>query len=210
MQDLSISNRQQADGEETAPEEAEQAEVDEVARMTEEAGWIGAAQVDPVAFEPLYMRYHERVYRYVRTRLDSDEDAADLTQQVFLQAMAALPRYRPQGVPFAVWLFRIARHTAINRATRDAGPALSWDQLPETLHPLAGEGPEELAVRSEALEHLRALLSELEPAQRELLALRFAGGLTAPQIAELVGKKPEAVRKQIYRLLQSFKEHLQS
>ncbi|HVU67739.1 MAG TPA: sigma-70 family RNA polymerase sigma factor [Ktedonobacteraceae bacterium] len=204
MQDLSISNRRQADGEETAPEEAE------VARMTEEAGWIGAAQVDPVAFEPLYMRYRERVYRYVRTRLDSDEDAADLTQQVFLQAMAALPRYRPQGVPFAVWLFRIARHTAINRATRDAGPALSWDQLPETLHPLAGEGPEELAVRSEALEHLRALLSELEPAQRELLALRFAGGLTAPQIAELVGKKPEAVRKQIYRLLQSFKEHLQS
>ncbi len=210
MQDLSISNRQQADGEETAPEVAEQAEVDEVARMTEEAGWIGAAQVDPVAFEPLYMRYRERVYRYVRTRLDSDEDAADLTQQVFLQAMAALPRYRPQGVPFAVWLFRVARHAAINRATRDAGPALSWDQLPETLHPLAGEGPEELAVRSEALEHLRALLSELEPAQRELLALRFAGGLTAPQIAELVGKKPEAVRKQIYRLLQSFKEHLQS
>lgn len=204
MQDLSISNRRQADGEETAPEEAE------LARMTEEAGWIGAAQVDPVAFEPLYMRYRERVYRYVRTRLDSDEDAADLTQQVFLQAMAALPRYRPQGVPFAVWLFRIARHTAINRATRDAGPALSWDQLPETLHPLAGEGPEELAVRGEALGHLRALLSELEPAQRELLALRFAGGLTAPQIAELVGKKPEAVRKQIYRLLQSFKEHLQS
>jgi RNA polymerase sigma-70 factor (ECF subfamily) len=204
MQDLSISNRRTADGDEAAPEEAE------LDRMEEEAGWIGAAQVDPVAFEPLYMRYRERVYRYVRTRLSSDEDAADLTQQVFLQAMAALPRYRPQGVPFAVWLFRIARHAAINRATRDVGPELSWDQLPEQLHPQAGEEPEELAMRREALGYLQALLSELEPAQRELLALRFAGGLTAPQIAALVGKKPETVRKQIYRLLQSFKEHLQA
>jgi len=204
MQDLSISNRRQAGRGEAVPEGTE------LVRMEEEAGWIAAAQVDPVAFEPLYMRYRERVYRYVRTRLGSDEDAADLTQQVFLQAMAALPRYRPQGVPFAVWLFRIARHAAINRATRDVGPELSWDQLPEPLHPLAGEGPEELAVRSEALGHLRALLGELEPAQRELLALRFASGLTAHQIAALVGKKPEAVRKQIYRLLQSFKEHLRS
>lgn len=205
MQDLSISNRRQVGGGEAVPEEAELVRMEE-----EEAGWIGAAQVDPVAFEPLYMRYRERVHRYVRTRLGSDEDAADLTQQVFLQAMAALPRYRPQGVPFAVWLFRIARHAAINRTTRDMGPELSWDQLPEPLHPLAGEGPEELVVRSEALGHLRTLLGELEPTQRELLALRFAGGLTAPQIAALVGKKPEAVRKQIYRLLQSFKEHLQS
>lgn len=204
MQDLSISNRRQAGGEEAEPEE------DELVRMEEEAGWIGAAQVDPVAFEPLYMRYRERVYRYVRTRLGSDEDAADLTQQVFLQAMAALPRYRPQGVPFAVWLFRIARHAAINRATRNVGVDLSWDQLPEPLHPQAGDAPEELAVKREALGHLRTLLGELEPAQRELLALRFAGGLTASQIAALVGRKPEAVRKQIYRMLQSFKEHLQS
>src|SRR5579871_5630622 len=101
MQDLSISNRLQTDRGETVPKR------EELAKMEEEAGWIGAAQVDPVAFEPLYTRYRERVYRYVRTRLSSDEDAADLTQQVFLQAMAALPRYRPQGVPFAVWLFRI-------------------------------------------------------------------------------------------------------
>ncbi len=204
MQDLSISNKRLSDGGEAGLEGTE------MARMEEEAAWIGAAQVDPVAFEPLYMRYRERVYRYVRTRLGNDEDAADLTQQIFLQAMAALPRYRPQGVPFAVWLFRIARHAAINRGTRDVGPGLSWDQLPELLHPLADEEPEEMAMRSEALRHLRVLLSELEPTQRELLALRFAAGLTAPQIAVLVGKKPEAVRKQIYRLLQSFKEHLQS
>jgi RNA polymerase sigma-70 factor (ECF subfamily) len=82
-----------------------------------EDGWIQAAQLDIAAFEPLYLRYRERIYGYLRTRLKSDEDATDLTQQVFLQAMHAPPRYKSRGVPFAVWLFRIARNAAINNIT---------------------------------------------------------------------------------------------
>lgn len=56
-----------------------------------EDGWIRAAQHNIAAFELLYLRYRERIYGYLRTRLKSDEDATDLTQQIFLQAMHALP-----------------------------------------------------------------------------------------------------------------------
>jgi RNA polymerase sigma-70 factor, ECF subfamily len=178
--------------------------------LDQELGWIAAAQANPVAFEPLYLRYRERVYRYIRTRLNSDEDAADLTQQVFLQAMDALPRYRPHGVPFAVWLFRIARHTAINLSSRRPG-CVSWDALPAELSPVEAveQGPEARVVQRETLEHIHKLLASLNSEKRELLALRFAAGLNATQIAALVGKKPEAVKKQINRLLQSFKEQYQ-
>ena len=79
-----------------------------------EAACIEAAKSNPAAFEPLYIRYRERIYHYLRTRVHNEEDAADLTQQVFLQAMDALPRYNQRGIPFIVWLFRIAHHTAIN------------------------------------------------------------------------------------------------
>jgi RNA polymerase sigma-70 factor (ECF subfamily) len=69
------------------------------------------------------------------------------------------------------------------------------------------QDPEALIMHQEALSSLRTLLASLNPEKRELLALRFAAGLNSSQIAALVGKKPEAVKKQINRLLQSFKEH---
>lgn len=50
-----------------------------------EARWIAEAQVDPAAFEPLYRRYHIPIYHYLRTRINNDDDAADLTHQVFYQ-----------------------------------------------------------------------------------------------------------------------------
>ncbi|HEY7355449.1 MAG TPA: sigma-70 family RNA polymerase sigma factor, partial [Ktedonobacterales bacterium] len=76
----------------------------------DEAALVAAAQADPAAFDALYQRYLARVYRYLRAHVGSDDEAADLTQQVFLKALDALPRYRPRGAPFAAWLFQIARH----------------------------------------------------------------------------------------------------
>jgi RNA polymerase sigma-70 factor (ECF subfamily) len=174
----------------------------------EEASWIEAARTAPAAFEPLYLRYRSAVYHYLRTRLQSDEDAADLTQQVFLQALAALPRYQQRGVPFAVWLFRIARHAALNQCQRYRS-CVSWDALPEALQPSSEQDLEANWLHQEALIHLKTLLKSLSPAQREVLALRFAAGLSAPQIAAIVGKRPEAVKKQITRLLHAFKETYQ-
>ncbi|HEY7416489.1 MAG TPA: sigma factor, partial [Ktedonobacteraceae bacterium] len=72
-----------------------------------EAALIEAAKTNPAAFEPLYQRYKGRVYRYLFFRLRHEEDAADLTQQVFLKALSALPGYRIRNIPFAAWLFRI-------------------------------------------------------------------------------------------------------
>src|SRR5579885_2584928 len=52
---------------------------------TDEAELVRAAQADPSTFAQLYRRYLPRMYNYVRARLDGEEDAADLTQQIFLQ-----------------------------------------------------------------------------------------------------------------------------
>jgi RNA polymerase sigma-70 factor, ECF subfamily len=168
--------------------------------------WIAAARSDPAAFEPLYLRYRTRLYRYLRVRLSSNEDAADVTHQVFLIALDALPRYQQRGLPFAAWLFRIAHHVAVN-ITRRQHPTVSWNALPETLALLEESGPEAQALRQETLAHLRTWLTRLSAEKRELLALRFAAGLTVPQIAVVVGKNPDAVKKQLSRLLQSYREH---
>ncbi|HLJ80281.1 MAG TPA: sigma factor, partial [Ktedonobacterales bacterium] len=99
----------------------------------DEAALIQAAQRDLAAFGPLYARYVDRIYTYLCTRMGSvrSDDAADLTQQVFLRALDALPRYQPRdGVSVAAWLFRIARNAATDWQRR-LRPTLSWEAVPE-------------------------------------------------------------------------------
>jgi RNA polymerase sigma-70 factor (ECF subfamily) len=171
----------------------------------DEAALIAAAQANPADFDVLYRRYLAPVYRYLRTHTSSADEAADLTQQVFLQALRALPRYRPRGSPFAAWLFQIARHVAAD-AYRRRRQTVSWDALPEALQPLAEQEPEDTALRTEALARLAALLASLDSSKREVLALHFAAGLSVPDIARVVGKSPAAVSKQLSRTMQKLKE----
>jgi RNA polymerase sigma-70 factor (ECF subfamily) len=179
---------------------------DVVTVPTEEAAIVRAAQSDPAAFAPLYARYHARVYRYLLARTASAEEAADLTQQSFVQALDALPRYRERGLPFAAWLFRIARNAATS-AQRQRRPTVDWELLPEAWRASSADDPEQAVLRQERLDHLRALLATLTADERELLALRFAGGLSAREIAPLVGKREGAVKRRLTRIIQRLREH---
>lgn len=172
-----------------------------------EAAIVEAAKNNPAAFEPLYQRYKDRIYRYLFFRLRREEDAADLTQQVFLKALSALPGYRLQSVPFAAWLFRIAYHTTSD-AFRRKREHISWEQASDVECLLAEADPETFLLQQERMVHLHQLLEKLDPAKRELLALRFSAGLSSAEIALVVGKSQAAVKKQLTRILQGLKEHM--
>ncbi len=171
-----------------------------------EIALVEAARTNPAHFGALYQRYYNQVYRYLRTRVEHEEDAADLTQVVFLKAMDALPKYHARGIPFAAWLFRIARHTVVDTYRRHKS-TVSWDLLPEVTESPREQHPEVQMLHQEQLIQLRELLSHLDPKKRELLALRFAGGLSSSEIAAVLGKSHASVKKQITRILQSLKEH---
>lgn len=166
---------------------------------------IRAAQANLASFEPLYQQYMPRVYRYLRTRVSSDTEAADLTHHVFLKVLDALPHYRVRGVPFAVWLFRIARHTVTDSYRRHK-PSVSLDMLPDMVEAIVEQNPETILLRREQLARLRMLVADLAPDKRELLSLRFAGDLSTSEIAVLVGKNQEAVKKQLTRTLHTLRE----
>ena len=167
---------------------------------------VRAAQQERAAFAPLYRRYRHRVYAYLYTRLPHAEDAADLTQQVFVQALAALPRYRPDGPPFAGWLFRIARNAVVDHQRRQRRGAVTLERVPEDLHPPADQDLEAQVVQQEALVHLHATLGTLDPATRDLLLLRFMGQLTGVEIGAAIGTSPAAASKRLQRAIQTLKE----
>lgn len=173
--------------------------------IDDEAALIAAAQGDPRAFGALYDRYAMPVYRYLRTRVPTDDDAADLTQQVFLRALDALPRYRHGRAPFSAWLFRIARNLATDARRRHRW-TVAWDLVPEELHPAEPVGTEEAVLHRETLHQLQRLLLHLDPESREVIALRFMAGLTAREIGAALGKSEAAVHKRLSRTLRRLKE----
>ncbi|MDQ2741793.1 MAG: sigma-70 family RNA polymerase sigma factor [Chloroflexota bacterium] len=144
-----------------------------------DAALVRAARDEPAAFGSLYERYRHRVYAYLRARVSNEQDAADLTQQVFLRAFRGLPRYRGDGSGFAAWLFRIAHNAAADllRARRHSVP---WDSLPEALQPPADGSPEVEVLRREAVRLGRKLVAGLDEDKRELLALHFGANLATP------------------------------
>src|ERR1700687_1522549 len=77
-----------------------------------------AARTDTDAFALLYARHREAVFRYLRVRTASDDDALDLTAATFERALMAVARYRRDGGGVAAWLIRIARNAAIDQYRR--------------------------------------------------------------------------------------------
>src|SRR5690348_8272126 len=154
-------------------------------------------------FESLYQRYHYRVYSYFYAHLKNDDDAADLTQQVFFQVWLHLSTYQQTRGSFATWLFSIAHHRLIDflRAIRSSA---SWDTLYEIA--ITDLSPEEILLSREAIEQVRELLDALSCFERELLALRFAARLSIGEIALIIGKSEEATKKRIARLIRRLQE----
>lgn len=173
--------------------------------LEEEADLIERARIDPAAFGELYRRHLDRIYAYLRARVVSEEDASDLAQQVFLQAFDALPRYRQRGLPFSAWLFQIAHNIVLN-SYRQKPRVIPWDAVSPHAQPDLSQDPEASLLHQERIAHLRMLLTRLDQAKCELLALRFAAGLSASQIALIVGRSPAAVKKELTRTLRKLKE----
>lgn len=174
----------------------------------DETALIRAAQRDLAAFGPLYVRYLDRIYTYLRTRTGSAraEDAADLTQQVFLRALDALPRYRVRnGNSVAAWLFRIARNAATDWQRRE-GRTVPWEAVPEEQHPPAPETADGEVVHQDEIAQVHRLLATLDDGTREALVLRFSAQLTLAEIGAVLGTSEDAARKRISRALRTLKE----
>jgi RNA polymerase sigma factor (sigma-70 family) len=144
---------------------------------------------DPLADTEALIR---RVYAYVAYRIGDGPDAEDVTSEVLERAVRYRDGYdRSKGEPIA-WLLGIAR--------RCAGAALAARaEVPPELSEVVSDGSvEDDTVRRVTLV---AALAKLNDRDRELIALRFGGDLTAAQIADLTGARTNAVEVALHRAL---------
>lgn len=154
---------------------------------------------DAQAFGALYDRYFERVYRYVYYRVRNEEEAEDVTSDVFFKALRAMPRYQPRQ-PFLAWLYRIARNSVIDRMRRQRPQVAFEDALrhpgaDRVVDPDAG-----LDLLSDKMA-LRTAISQLTPLQQDVIILRYVEGLDTKEIGRIVGRRDGTVRGIEFRAL---------
>ena len=165
-----------------------------------------AAGGDAEAFGALYDRYVDAVYRYVYYRVRNEAEAEDVTSEVFLKALRAIPRYQPRQ-PFLAWLYRIARNTLIDRLRR-ARPQVSFEDALQ--HPNADRvlDPDARLERLSDSADLRAAIARLTPLQQEVIVLRFVEGLDTKEIGRIVGRRDGTVRGIEFRALGALRQLL--
>lgn len=163
-----------------------------------------ARRGDREAFARLYETNLERVYRYLLGRLGQPSDAEDVTAEVFIRAMQALPSYKPKGVPFIAWLFRIAHNQAVNhmkkKARRREAPLMDTATAPDD--------PAEVALRQVASDEVYRAMNQLTDLQRQVLSLRFGGQLSIAETAKAMKRSEGAVKFLQHSALQALRRAL--
>jgi RNA polymerase sigma-70 factor (ECF subfamily) len=176
------------------------AEREEDAALARRAG-SGEAE----AFGILYDRYVDAVYRYVFYRVRNEAEAEDVTSDVFMRALRAIPKYEPRQA-FLAWLYRIARNAVIDRSRRQGArqqvsfeDALAHPNADQVVNPDAG-----LLAGSDA-SVVRVAMQQLTPLQQEILVLRYVEGYDTKTISKLVGKRDGTIRGIEFRALSALR-----
>jgi RNA polymerase sigma-70 factor (ECF subfamily) len=160
---------------------------------------VEAAQNDPSRFGELYEMHFERVYAYIAKRVRDRDAAEDLTSEVFHRALASLPRFDWRGIPFVVWLLRIASNLIVDRWKR-VGREVS-EEPPEQVLEVC---PEEVEDRA----RLFRVVELLPEDQRRVVVMRFAEEKTIREIAQELGRSEGAVKQLQFRGLRNLRTKL--
>lgn len=165
---------------------------------------VERAKADPEAFGELYQLNVDRIYRYIYHRTGNACDAEDLTEKVFYQALTHLPAYTDKGLPFAVWLFRIAHNLVANwHRDRSRTKLVSLDEVVMVHHDVDG------LERVEEANIVRKAVSRLSPDRQQLLLLKFVEELPHAEIGKIMGRSEGAVKALLHRTLKTLKADIQ-
>jgi RNA polymerase sigma-70 factor (ECF subfamily) len=152
------------------------------------------------SFEDLYRRTFPRVYAYVASLVRDRSAAEEVTAQAFERAYRRRSSYRPGRGPVEAWLFGIARNAALDELRRARRRArLEDDAVPAAV---AGEEETDGLLRRESV---RAALASLDARERDLIALKFAGGLSNAEIARVLGMSESNAGTRLHRTIEKLR-----
>jgi RNA polymerase sigma-70 factor (ECF subfamily) len=152
----------------------------------DEALLTAAQQGERAALEQLLSRVERLVYRFGLRMCRNEDDARDVLQETLLAMARNVGDFRGQS-SLATWLYTVARGSCIKQRQRRQGQPRQLDLLPVG------------SVVGDLDRAIDDAIAELAPDDREVLLLRDAEGLTAPEVAAVLGLDVPAVRGSLHR-----------
>jgi RNA polymerase sigma-70 factor (ECF subfamily) len=169
-----------------------------------------AKNKDPEAFSRVYDLYVDRIYRFVFFKVSSQEEAQDLTSEVFLKTW----QYIISGkdiLNLNAYLYRVARNLVVDHYRKASKKEVSFDALAQgadSLDQESGLRVEQTKALEDKLqiEKIETKLQGLKDEYREVIILRFVDEMSIGEIADIMEKKKGAVRVILFRALNALKE----
>jgi RNA polymerase sigma-70 factor (ECF subfamily) len=147
---------------------------------------------DP-AFAELVRCWEGRLYYFIRRLVPREDDAGDVLQKTWMQVLRRIHRLNDPGA-FRVWLFRIARSTAVSHFRREMAHRARWEPEADAEGVSDDEGP----LRVENVEYLHHGLNRLSVPFREVLTLHFLEDMPVEEIGAVLGIPPGTVKSRLY------------
>jgi RNA polymerase sigma-70 factor (ECF subfamily) len=162
--------------------------------MTSEANGrrMGATKDNEARLASLYDEYYDKIARYVYVRIGDRAEAEDIASEVFLKALESLKKYQERGAPMQAWLFKIAHNLVVDHLRK----VTKHKMVPiETIEIRDEADLEATAGMKMELERATMAMQSLTEEQKEVLRLRFFGGLTSREAGSLLNKSDGAIRE---------------
>ncbi len=169
----------------------------------------------PLAFEALYDRFKDYVYRVAFFLTRNSGDAEEVVQDTFLDLLRALPAYQVEGpARFETYLYRLTANRCRAHLRRRPPPSADWDAIEDRLERLPSPNPDEDDPQTIALSREQALLlwqavDGLPEHLRAVILLRYQCDLSYPEIAQALDLPVGTVKSRLYQAHQTLKARLQ-
>ncbi|MCX6702314.1 MAG: sigma-70 family RNA polymerase sigma factor [Candidatus Wolfebacteria bacterium] len=171
-----------------------------------------AIQGEALAFGLLYDHYQPQIYRFVYLKVSHREEAEDLTHQVFLNSWKRLGNYRHQGFPFSSWLYRIARNEIIDfyRTRKNRAYIEETADTEIGMEPLINSEIAEILDTTFEVELVKQAISKLRSTEQDVIIMRFVEDLSPREVADAIGRTPEAIRLIQHRAIKNLRKILKN
>ena len=184
---------------------ADRSEARDAIRLEESAAIDACLAGDASAFDVLVLRHQKSIQRVCYRFTGNAEDAADLTQEVFVKAYRSLPKFRGTSA-FSTWLYRIAVNACLSFKAARKNRTEEWDED----HDVVAEGPgvEEMVDARMSADQVRKALDTLPEKQRLTVIMKVLEERTHAEVAEILGSNVGTVKANLFFAIRNLRKQL--